>query len=70
MILTDGYVHDMRQTLELIVDMSVLPASLIIVGIGEEDFSQMDVLNAETLTDEKGRQAKRSVVRFVKFHDD
>ena len=66
-ILTDGYVNDMSQTLELIVDLSVLPASLIIAGIGKEDFSQMDVLNAETLTDEKGRQAKRSVVRFVKY---
>lgn len=66
-ILTDGYVHDMHQTLELIVDLSVLPASVIIAGIGEEDFSQMDVLNAETLTDEKGRQAKRSVVNFVKY---
>lgn len=62
--------HDLCQTLEFIVDMSVLPASLIIVGIGEEDFSQMDVLNAETLTDEKGRKSKRSVVRFVKYHDD
>ncbi len=51
-ILTDGYVNDMSQTLELIVDLSVLPASLIIAGIGKEDFSQMDVLNAETLTDE------------------
>jgi hypothetical protein len=66
-ILTDGYVNDMSQTLELIVDLSVLPASLIIAGIGKEDFSQMDVLNAETLTDEKGRLAKRSVVRFVKY---
>ena len=65
--LTDGYVNDMSQTLELIVDLSVLPASLIIAGIGKEDFSQMDVLNAETLTDEKGRLAKRSVVRFVKY---
>lgn len=38
-ILTDGFVHDMRETLELIVDLSALPASLIIAGIGNEDFS-------------------------------
>lgn len=41
-ILTDGCIHDMRETLELIIDMSFLPASLIIVGIGNEDFTKMD----------------------------
>ena len=47
MILTDGCVHDMRETIQLIVEMSYLPVSLIIVGIGSEDFTKMNDLNVE-----------------------
>jgi len=50
-ILTDGCIHDMQETRSLIVDMSFLPISLIIVGIGNEDFSKMMELNGEVLID-------------------
>ena len=41
-ILTDGVIHDMSKTKNLVVDLSKLPVSLIIIGIGDEDFSQME----------------------------
>jgi hypothetical protein len=41
-ILTDGNVHDMKVTKSLVVEMSYLPISVIIVGIGNEDFTFMD----------------------------
>ena len=54
LILTDGQIDDMPKTKELIVELSHLPCSIIIVGIGEEDFSKMDVLDGDhhILTDD------------------
>ena len=39
LILTDGVINDMQQTISKVIDASNLPISIIIVGIGEEDFS-------------------------------
>ena len=38
-ILTDGCIHDMAETSKLVIEMSYLPTSIIIVGIGDEDFT-------------------------------
>ena len=42
LILTDGCINDMPQTCDKIVEASYLPLSIIIVGIGNADFSLMD----------------------------
>ena len=36
LILTDGAIHDMRETLDVIVEMSKYPVSIIIIGVGNE----------------------------------
>jgi hypothetical protein len=41
LILTDGMIHDMQKTTDLIVECSKYPLSIIIVGIGNDDFSNM-----------------------------
>jgi hypothetical protein len=41
MIITDGEIHDMKETIDLIVELSKLPVSIIIIGVGEDDFSNM-----------------------------
>ena len=41
LLMTDGEIHDMPQTKELIVQMSELPCSIIIVGVGNEAFEGM-----------------------------
>jgi hypothetical protein len=41
LILTDGIIHDMNEVRERIIDSSVLPTSIIIVGVGEENFGMM-----------------------------
>ena len=71
MILTDGAIHDMKETSKLVIQMSYMPTSIIIVGIGEEDFSQMEVLDADTkvLVDDFGRPAARDIIQFVKLND-
>jgi hypothetical protein len=38
LIITDGIISDMQQTIDAVVDASFLPMSLIIVGVGNEDF--------------------------------
>ena len=38
-IFTDGSIHDLDETKDLVVQLSYLPVSIIIVGIGDEDFS-------------------------------
>ena len=47
MIITDGIINDMVKTIDEIVRGSELPLSIIIVGVGEADFSSMDVLDAD-----------------------
>ena len=47
MIITDGIINDMDKTIDEIVRGSSLPLSIIIVGVGEADFSSMDILDAD-----------------------
>lgn len=47
LILTDGVIHDMAATKDEIVKASGLPLSIIIVGIGKEDFGMMEELDSD-----------------------
>jgi len=57
----------MEQSKELVVELSYLPVSIIIVGIGDEDFSSMEELDADShvLLDKYGRAAARDIIQFV-----
>ena len=69
MILTDGQIDDMQNTIDELVEASFLPISVIIVGIGNGNFGNMDVLDADDnpLYDRKKRKADRDLVQFVPF---
>ena len=64
LILTDGTIHDMPRTKELLVELSNLPCSVIIVGLGDDDFSSMEELDSDSqlLTDDNGNKASRDIV--------
>jgi hypothetical protein len=65
LLITDGDVHDMRETIDSIVEASInQPLSVIIVGVGPSDFVKMEVLDADLnpLIDSDGRQAARDIV--------
>lgn len=64
MIITDGSIHDMIQTKRLIVQASSLPLSIIIIGVGEADFTLMNELDGDKvqLTDDLGNVASRDIV--------
>ena len=69
LVLTDGVITDMEQTVAEVVSASDLPLSIIIVGVGNADFTAMDRLDAddEPLRDTRGRVAQRDIVQFVPF---
>jgi len=70
MIITDGIINDMQQTVDAIVAATELPLSIIIVGVGNADFSAMDRLDADDvpLQSSKGVTMKRDIVQFVPFN--
>jgi hypothetical protein len=47
LILTDGAITDSSQTIDAIVQASYLPLSIIIIGVGNADFSQMNILDGD-----------------------
>ena len=71
LILTDGCINDMQQTCDKIVEASYLPLSIIIVGIGNADFSLMETLDGDKfpLRNSRGELRKRDIVQFVQFED-
>ena len=70
LIITDGIINDMRDTVDAIVAASRLPLSIIIVGVGNADFSAMDELDADDvpLVSSSGYQMERDLVQFVPFN--
>ena len=69
MILTDGIINDMKETIKLLIDCANLPLSVIIIGIGKSDFTNMIVLDGDefTLNDCNGRVNRIDLVQFVQY---
>ena len=69
MILTDGKIDDIDNTIDQLVEGSFLPLSVIIIGVGKYNFSSMKILDADEnpLIDSKGVKAERDLVQFVPF---
>ena len=71
LLLTDGVITDIYETRDAIVRASHLPMSIIIVGVGSADFSDMRMLDGDdgTLRSPSGEPACRDIVQFVAFRD-
>ncbi|KAL0479669.1 hypothetical protein AKO1_010951 [Acrasis kona] len=68
LILTDGVISDMNETVREIVLSSSLPLSIIIVGVGNADFSNMDILDADDRPLTYGNlKMTRDIVQFVPY---
>uniref|UniRef100_A0A8B9JCU6 Copine-3 n=1 Tax=Astyanax mexicanus TaxID=7994 RepID=A0A8B9JCU6_ASTMX len=69
LIITDGVITDMDQTRAAIVAASNLPMSIIIVGVGGADFTDMEILDGDDgrLRSPSGELAVRDIVQFVPF---
>eukprot|EP01006_Ploeotia_vitrea_P046887 TRINITY_DN67071_c1_g3_i3.p1 TRINITY_DN67071_c1_g3~~TRINITY_DN67071_c1_g3_i3.p1 ORF type:complete len:764 (-),score=159.11 TRINITY_DN67071_c1_g3_i3:273-2564(-) len=60
LILTDGEIMDFQETVKLINAAKDLPLSIVIVGIGNGPFGQMDALDGDS-----GTRIARDIVQFV-----
>mmetsp|Transcript_106698 Transcript_106698/g.309490 ORF Transcript_106698/g.309490 Transcript_106698/m.309490 type:complete len:679 (+) Transcript_106698:315-2351(+) len=71
LIITDGVINDMQKTMDAIVEAAELPMSIIIVGVGNADFTDMVVLDADDhpIHNSAGKRAARDIVQFVKMND-
>jgi hypothetical protein len=71
LVITDGVITDMANTVDRIVDASNLPLSIVIVGVGSADFTNMEVLDADDtpLRSRRGELMKRDIVQFVPFRE-
>ncbi|AES82568.1 putative C2 domain, von Willebrand factor, type A, copine, protein BONZAI [Medicago truncatula] len=72
LIITDGVVTDLQETINAVVKASDLPLSILIVGVGSTDFKSMEVLDADNgcrLESSTGRIATRDIVQFVPMRE-
>ena len=70
MILTDGIIQDMTDTIDALVEASYYPLSVIIIGIGNTNFAKMEQLDGDEipLISRKGIKRQRDLVQFVPFN--
>uniref|UniRef100_A0A1I7ZW41 Copine-3 n=1 Tax=Steinernema glaseri TaxID=37863 RepID=A0A1I7ZW41_9BILA len=70
LIVTDGVICDFDQTVSAIITASHHPLSIIIIGVGQEDFTKMDELDSDDqLLSLNGRTASRDIVQFVPLRE-
>ncbi|KAK6125679.1 hypothetical protein DH2020_040571 [Rehmannia glutinosa] len=72
LIITDGVVSDLQETIDSVVRASDLPLSILIVGVGGADFKEMEILDADSgrrLESSTGRIATRDIVQFVPMRE-
>ena len=61
----------MPATIDLICNLSEMPCSIIIVGVGNADFSAMEELDGDgggRLRNSRGQECARDIVQFVEFN--
>ena len=70
MILTDGVIDDLQETIDALVKGSFYPLSVIIIGIGDADFKNMEILDGDNvpLISSIGEKRMRDLVQFVPFN--
>ena len=65
LILTVGNDEDIQETKRVLIEASSSPLSVVIVGIGDADFTAMEALDEHDPTIEGGRD----ITKFVAFND-
>ncbi len=66
LIITDGVIEDMDQTINEIVRATNLPLAIVIVGVGRADFKNMETLDADDAPlRSNGATAMRDIVQVI-----
>lgn len=68
LILTDGEIHDLKETVAEISSVCTenVPLSIIIVGLGDDEFTNMVRLDGDDIAITAG---VKDIVQFVKFNE-
>ena len=72
LIMTDGIINDMQKSIDEIVRGSELPMSIIIIGVGDADFTSMEILDGdeEALYSTAFRKYMAAdIVQFVPYNE-
>jgi hypothetical protein len=70
LVITDGIIDDMEPTINCLIQSARLPLSIIIVGVGNADFTNMKILDGDNgLENADGVKAERDLVQFVPFRE-
>ncbi|KAF9900296.1 Copine-8 [Lobosporangium transversale] len=69
LILTDGAITDMNDTISAIQKASKHAISIIIVGVGKAEFGKMDALDGDVETSSVRSKKSRDIVQFVAARD-
>ena len=72
LIITDGIINDWQRTADAIVSASVLPLSIVIVGVGNANFDKMESLDADDdplRHSRTGEVMQQCIVKFVAFNE-
>lgn len=69
LILTDGAITDMQDTIDVIVTVDDAPLLIVIIGIGNADFTSMEQLDGDVapFRDRRGVATRRDSLQFVPF---
>lgn len=68
-IMTDGKFEDKAETIQAICECADYPISIIIVGVGNSNFSDMAKLDKDgaLLTHKNGMQISRDIIKFIPY---
>lgn len=72
LIITDGIINDMQKTIDQVVRGSTLPMSIVIVGVGSDDFESMDILDADEVplySMKYKKNMESDIVQFVPYRE-
>ena len=71
LIISDGIIDDINETIDSIIEASKFPISFIIIGIGANVSNDMKRLNGENgkLISSKGEVLNKDIVQYVHFND-
>ena len=71
LIISDGEIFDIDETIDSIIEASKFPISFIIIGIGSDVTDDMKKLNGERgkLISSKGETLNKDIVQYVHFND-
>jgi vacuolar-type H+-ATPase subunit F/Vma7 len=66
LVMTDGLIDDLNDTIREIISASGFPLSIIIVGIGNADFTNMKILDGDDKLLQHGDLVSlRDIVQFI-----